>query len=341
MTCFFLQFPTRRERGILPGVTDTTHDFQGGRIHAMTELLDRQQLSVGKQGDDIHPVGTKQTSEFVFPPGMRRAAQRPHLTEQTRVPLDGFIYIFPGLAGVEIRGMFSKQSHEHHPTCTIRFIWSAVGANVRAMFQRTILVPVLLSLLALGCNSEDPRLPQSLYDDAVKLNTDGKTLEAKSLMELIAKRYPDTPAGTQARKDLYLLDTLLKQDIQERQKQVRIAMRNTSTALIRFHSKNGEYPNTLETLVPDFIDKVPEAPWGHPFLYRPYVKTPIQDIPGRRGEVTQRINTKYDGFFLVCLGVDLQPGGDASGMTGDTYIVDGEFYKEKTLPMVPLPQPVK
>lgn len=208
------------------------------------------------------------------------------------------------------------------------------------MSPRSFLAPAFLALLALGCDSEDPRLPQSLYDEAVKLNTDGKTAEAKSLMELVSTRYPDTPAGTQARKDLYLLDTLLKQDIQERQKQLRISMKNAATALIRYYNKTGEYPDNLQALVPDYIDKTPETPWGHPFFYRPYVKVPIQDIPGRHGQISQRINTHNDGFFLVSLGVDLQPGGD-TGMSGDTYIVDGEFYKEKTLPMIPLPQPIK
>ncbi len=38
--------------------------------------------------------------------------------------------------------------------------------------------PALLLLLA-ACASEDPRLPQQLYEEAVKLSRDGKLLEAK------------------------------------------------------------------------------------------------------------------------------------------------------------------
>jgi hypothetical protein len=37
--------------------------------------------------------------------------------------------------------------------------------------------------------------------------------------------------------------------------------------------------------------------------------------------------------------VDLQPGGE--GLAADTFIVNGEFYKEKSLPVMPLPQPVR
>jgi len=198
---------------------------------------------------------------------------------------------------------------------------------------------VLLALLALGCESEDPRLPQSLYDEAMKINNQGKILEAKTMMEMIAQRYPNSTAGTQAQKDLYLLDSLLKQDIQDRQKQLHTSMRRTADALSRFRTKFGEYPNTLDELVPDFVEKTPEAPWGHPFLYRPYVRNPIEEFKGKRGAVSQRVNSRWDGYFLACLGVDMQPGG--TDMAADSIIVDGEFYKERLLPMIPMPQPVK
>jgi len=42
---------------------------------------------------------------------------------------------------------------------------------------------------------------------------------------------------------------------------------------------------------------------------------------------------------LACLGVDLQPGGEDEA--ADTFIVNGEFLKEKLLPPIPLPQPVR
>jgi hypothetical protein len=51
------------------------------------------------------------------------------------------------------------------------------------------------------------------------------------------------------------------------------------------------------------------------------------------------LSTKLDSYHMACLGVDLQPGG--LGLAGDTFIVDGEFYKEATLPLIPQPQPVR
>jgi len=208
------------------------------------------------------------------------------------------------------------------------------------MSVRTLLVPVLLSFCFLACDSEDPRLPESLYREALDLNRQGKTQEAKSLMDLVVKRYPGTTIGKKAYNDLFTINLLLQDDILERQRLVKTTMKRAMDALTRYREKHGEYPDNLTQLTPDYLEKVPETSWGHPFFYRPYVKNPIEDVPGRRGAITQRINTRCDGYFLVCLGVDLRPGGE--DMAADIYAVNGDFYKDKAgLPPIPLPQPVK
>jgi len=194
-------------------------------------------------------------------------------------------------------------------------------------------------LLVLSCRSEDPRLPQQLYDEAIQLNQQGKKLEARTLMAQLAARYPDNPTGQQASKDLYLMDALLRQDLQEHQRQLRSIMKRTADALTRYKGKHGEYPRYLSALVPDYLEQEPAAPWKHPFFYRPFVSTPILNTKDRRGRTVQVMSTKLDSYHMACLGVDLQPGG--AGLAGDTFIVDGEFYKEATLPPIPQPQPVR
>ena len=185
----------------------------------------------------------------------------------------------------------------------------------------------------------DPRLPDTLYDEAVELNKQGKTLEAKSMMQMIARQFPGTEAGKQASKDLYLIDVILKQDLQQRQKELMEAMRRVANALIRYKGNEKEYPDSLTALVPEYLEKIPESPWGHPFLYRPYVKYPIVDVKGKRGNVTQKFNTAFDGYYLVCLGVDMRPGGE--GMASDVFFVDGEVHREGSLPRIPEPQPIR
>lgn len=207
------------------------------------------------------------------------------------------------------------------------------------MLRRFAIVPALLAILTLSCDSMDPRLPDTLYDEAVELNKQGKTLEAKSMMQMIAQQFPDSQAGKQASKDLYLIDVILKQDLQQRQKELMEDMRRVANALTRYKGNEKEYPSSLTALVPDYLEKVPETPWGHPFLYRPYVEFPIVDVKGKRGAVTQKFNTAFDGYHLVSLGVDLRPGGE--GMASDTFFVDGELYRSETLPEIPQPQPFK
>jgi hypothetical protein len=192
-------------------------------------------------------------------------------------------------------------------------------------------------LLAFGCRSEDPRLPMQLYDEAIHLNQEGKNLEARMLMQQLADKYPDTLSGQQASKDLFLLDALLRQDLQDRQRLVHSGMKRTADALTRYKDKHGEYPRYLSSLVPEYLDQDPETPWKHPYFYRPFVSTPILDLKDRHGRASQVFSSKFDSYYLVCLGVDLQPGGQ--DLAADTFVVNGEFVKLSAPPPIPLPQP--
>jgi hypothetical protein len=206
--------------------------------------------------------------------------------------------------------------------------------------DRLRLAPALALLLVLyGCSSEDPRLPANLYDEARKLNLEGRGQEAKAMMKQLIDRYPDTEAAQQAKRDLYLIEAFVNRDLADRQKQLRAAMKRITDALTRFRGNKGEYPEALKNLVPDYLEQVPEAPWGHPFLYRPFVTRPIEDVPVKRGPARQKFNTKLDSYYLACLGTDLQPGGE--GPAADILIQDGILLAEPTFPPIPEPQPVR
>jgi len=205
------------------------------------------------------------------------------------------------------------------------------------MLARFMAAPLVLVLMA--CATEDPRLPQKLYEEAIDLNQQGRQLEAKTLMERLAAKYPDTSIGQQASKDLFLMDTLLRQADQDRQRTLRAIMKRTADALTRYKGKHGEYPRSLSSLVPEYLDIDPATPWGHPFFYRPFVSAPILNTRDKKGRPVQVLSTKLDTYYLACLGTDLQPGGE--GMAADTFIVNGDILNEKVLPVMPLPQPVR
>jgi outer membrane protein assembly factor BamD (BamD/ComL family) len=204
--------------------------------------------------------------------------------------------------------------------------------------SRFIPALVLTAMLA-GCSSEDPRLPANLYEEARKLNLEGRSLEARAMMKQLTERYPDSDAAQQAKRDLYLIEAFVTRDVADRQKQVRSAMKRVTDALTRYKTKKSEFPPSLNDLVPEYLDQVPETPWGHPFLYRPYVTRPIEDLQVNRGPTRQKLNTKFDGYYLACLGTDLKPGGE--GLAADILVKDGAPWPEPAFPPLPEPQPIR
>lgn len=195
------------------------------------------------------------------------------------------------------------------------------------------------ALLLTACHSEDPRLPKQLYQEAIQLTQQGRNLEAKTIMEQLSSKYPDTPDGQNAIKDLYLLDGLLKQERIERLRLLHSGLKRIADALTRYRGNHGEYPRFLSNLVPDYLEQAPETPWKHPYFYRPFVGTPILDTRDRRGRSAQVLSSKFDSYYLVCLGVDLAPGGE--DMAADTFVVNGEFEKLTAPPAIPMPQPLR
>ena len=200
-------------------------------------------------------------------------------------------------------------------------------------------IPILALALLAGCRSEDPRLPQKLYEEAIRLNQEGRNQEAQVLMKQLAAQFPDSQPGQQATKDLYTLEALLRQDLREKQKQLHSGMKRVADALTRYKGNHGEYPRFLSFLVPEYLDQAPETPWKHPYFYRPYVVNPIVDTKDRKGRAAQTFNTKLDGYILVSLGTDLKVGGE--DLAADTYVVNGEWYKGATPPPIPSPQPLR
>ena len=206
--------------------------------------------------------------------------------------------------------------------------------------MRRLTFPALaVLLLGAGCGSEDARLPGQLYEEARKLNLEGRGAEARAMMQQLAQRYPDTEAARQARRDLYLIEAFVARDAADRKRLLRVAMKRVADALTRYKGKRGEYPAALSDLVPEYLERVPVAPWGHPFFYKPYVTRPIEEVPVRRGPARQKFNTRLDGYYLACLGTDLRPGG--TGSAADLLLKDGEPWEEPTFPPLPQPQPVR
>ena len=191
----------------------------------------------------------------------------------------------------------------------------------------------------MACESEDPRLPDRLYEESRALAGKGKADEGKALLESLVEKYRDTTAGRQAVRDLFVINTNMKEDQKREAQQVSGSMNRIADALSRYKTKRNESPLSLAELVPEYLDQVPETPWQHPFLYRPFVSNPMEEVRDRRGNISQHFNTRLDSYHLVCLGRDLSPGGQDAA--ADVMMKNGELINNGMLPVIPGQQPVR
>jgi hypothetical protein len=193
---------------------------------------------------------------------------------------------------------------------------------------------ILSCLRAAGCDSNDPRLAGQLYQDALELSNEGKFLESKALMEEIVRRFPEKPEGMLANQDIYRFDVILNRKAEDERRQVRLIIRMTCDALRRYRNRYGEYPVSLQRLVPEYgLDQIPVTPWGHPLFYRPFASA-AQQTTDRRGRAL-----RFDSYHLASFGTDLAPGGE--DMAADTLVVNGTIIQEKSLPPIPDQQPIR
>jgi hypothetical protein len=154
-------------------------------------------------------------------------------------------------------------------------------------------------------------------------------------MEEIVRRFPEKPEGMLANQDIYRFDVILNRTAEDERRQVRHIIRITCDALRRYRDRYGEYPTSLQRLVPEYgLDQIPITPWGHPLFYRPFVSTP-QQTADRRG----RTPSRFDSYHLACLGTDMAPGGE--NMASDILVVNGAIIQEKHFPPIPSPQPIR
>ena len=202
------------------------------------------------------------------------------------------------------------------------------------------LLPLILLGTLLACQpDQDPRFPQKLYEEGLKLSAANKGPEARALWNDLITRYPNSDAAQQAKKDLFTVNAFIERDQEKRLKDTRRSLSLVLSALARYKEKRGEYPASLNDLVPDYLDQVPLASWGHPFFYRAYVGQPIVAITPRRGPARQLFNTKLDHYDLASLGTDLAPGGD--GLAKDLLFHDGESVDTAGFDPIPQPQPFR
>ena len=214
---------------------------------------------------------------------------------------------------------------------------SIVWNYLHAMNRISLSLSIMLCLTLMGCYSNDQRLPEKLYSDALELSQQGMFQESKALMEEIASRFSEKLVGMSAGYDVWRLERVIESANEEENRQVRVLIRSTIDALARYRNRFGEYPTTLMELIPDYgLAQIPVTPCGHPLFYRPYVNNPRERVSNRRGGTTTRDNTRFDSYQLAYLGKDLKPGAPDK-----ILVLNGQVIYTMYFPKIPSPQPLR
>lgn len=161
----------------------------------------------------------------------------------------------------------------------------------------------LLVVVLAGCSSDEDRA-QRMYDAAMDDVRDEDLEGAIAKFGEVVQRYPETPAGREAAKDIVLYRGLAGAVDRFPARSARDLMVDTARRIERFRGRNRRAPRSLEELFG--AEQVPTDPWGRPLRYR--------TIRGGRG------------YELSCLGMDDKAGG--TGNSGDLLVRNGEFVLE-------------
>ncbi len=185
----------------------------------------------------------------------------------------------------------------------VNVVREAVSAPRSPQRARAFACALLVACVA--CGGGD-RSAERLYREARERVAQKDYAGAVERLDAIVRDHASSPLAEQARRDAILyrgLDEAVKRSPERRARETLVQV---ARVLERYRAAKRELPGDLASLVPSWIDRVPDDPWGRALAYE---RTP-------RG-----------GYRLSCLGADGKPGG--TGDDADLVVEDGAFAGER------------
>ena len=168
--------------------------------------------------------------------------------------------------------------------------------NSERGFRRMLPIAFLLAsaLVLTACASDETRA-ERLYDKSAERLDHQDYRGAIEIYEQVVREYPETETARKAREDITHYRNLVGAIDNFPSHTANDLMISTARAIHQYRRKHRSYPESLDQLVPDQLDRVESDPWGRPLGY----------------------TRKGSGFELVCYGSDGEPGG--SGDAADLF----------------------
>lgn len=169
-------------------------------------------------------------------------------------------------------------------------------------------IAMLIAALSLcvACGDDENNAPNRKYDEAQALVDAGDLNQAVAVFEEIVQSYPQSEAAAKAREEIVLYRGLARAEVSYPMERARESVVLAARAIESFHGKTGRWPESLEQLVPDYLESEPRDPWDRLLVYE----------PKQRGR----------GYLLTCFGGDGAVGG--RGVDADIYVDTGEFVAQ-------------
>jgi len=175
------------------------------------------------------------------------------------------------------------------------------GVNGRKGRVAALAICLAATVLGLAC---DEAKADRLYRDAAARVERGDLAGAVERLDKIVSEHPQTRAAEKARSDVILYRGLLEASRRFPVRRAADTVVQVARALERYRHDRGGAPASIAGLVPEYLDREPEDPWGR--------KLPYRVTPG-------------GGYVLSCLGEDGAEGGEAAA--ADIVVQDGRFVR--------------
>lgn len=178
--------------------------------------------------------------------------------------------------------------------------------DLRDVAPRWAIVAAALCVaaLAISCGGGE-RKAERLLREAERSVEKGEPAKAVERLETILREHPDTEAAGRARERLVLYRGLAEAVERYPQRRAREIVVATARAIERHRAARRSMPDSLQALVPSWLDAVPSDPWGRALVYE---------------------RASASSYRLTSLGADGARGGD--GDDADIVVVNGKFVED-------------
>ncbi len=178
------------------------------------------------------------------------------------------------------------------------------------MISRFLTLLILVVFLGTLTSCVGEKEDELLLAKARKLQEETKYEEAISLYENLISQFPESPFLDEARKGITFSNDMITISRKTLAMNAVEDLKMLAHACEQYKSKNGQYPDSLDSLVPDFIKAIPVDPWGNNYYYK----------------VKSSGTKENNAYNLASFGQDGIPGGEEDNI--DQIVEDGEFIQK-------------